>query len=232
MNVAVICFPGTNRDQDLINAFSYVTGRKPRCVWYTETTLPRNLDLVILPGGFAHGDQGRPGACAAGAPVMDAVRAHGRQGGFILGLCNGFQVLCESALLPGRLERNQHRTFISRLQSLRIESQGQPFTACYPHHSIVFWPIAHGNGNYQCKESTLEDLKASDRIAVRYCNAFGDVTYASNPNGSVENIAGIYSASKRILGMMPHPENAVDSLTGLHDGRRLFLGLLENMTCA
>jgi phosphoribosylformylglycinamidine synthase len=229
MKIALICFPGTNRGNDLYRALTYVTGCLPHKVWYTETTLPDSLDLVILPGGFAHGDRGRPGAHAAQAPIMEAIRAHEAQGRLILGICNGFQMLCEAGFLPGRLERNEEGTFISRLQWVRVERSDSPFTRLYEEAEILVWPIAHGHGNYQCDLQTLDDLAASGRIAFRYCTLQGDVTSESNPNGSLKNIAGLYSRSMRILGMMPHPENAVDGLLSSVDGRRLFLNIMESL---
>jgi phosphoribosylformylglycinamidine synthase len=229
MNIAVLCFPGTNRAEDFAKALAYVTGYRVHRVWYTDRILPHRLDLVVLPGGFSHDDKAHPGVLAAQAPVMEAVRLHAHQGRLILGICNGFQVLCASGFLPGRLERNNHGRFVSRLHPVRIEGLATDFTACYGQNLVRLWPIAHGYGNYQCDGVTLEKLKESQCIALRYCSPLGDVTPSSNPNGSLENIAGLYNVSRRILGIMPHPENAVDSLISLPDGRRLFLSLLNSI---
>ncbi len=231
MKIAIICFPGTNRDGDVYRALTYVTGCIPHKVWYRETELPSGLDLVILPGGFSHGDYGRPGIQAAQAPIMEAVRAHGAQSRLILGLCNGFQMLCEAGLLPGRLVRNAQGVFVSRLQWVRVERSDSPFARCYKEKRVLAWPIAHGYGNYQCDPQTLEDVVASGRVAFRYCTSCGHVTSESNPNGSLQNIAGLYDRSMRVLGLMPHPENAVDGLLPSVDGRPLFLSLIESMTC-
>ena len=225
MRAAVITFPGSNREGDAARALKQATGRAPAQVWHADTALPDNIDLVVLPGGFSHGDYLRCGAIAGRAPIMDAVRAHAARGGYVLGVCNGFQILCEGGLLPGVLLRNRDLRFICKMQHLRVERNDTDFTRRYRKGQAIEVAIAHGEGNYECDDATLERLEGEHLVAFRYCDANGLVGGAANPNGSRNSIAGIYSDNLRVLGMMPHPENLIDPLVGGIDGRGLFESL-------
>jgi phosphoribosylformylglycinamidine synthase len=217
MKSAVITFPGSNRDHDIAVALDKVTGVTPLPVWHTETTLPA-VDLVVLPGGFSYGDYLRSGAIAARAPVMRAVAEHAARGALVLGVCNGFQILCEAGLLPGVLMRNASLRFVCREVKLRVETTASAFTRQYGMGQIVRTPVAHGDGNYRCDDETLARLKGEDRVAFRYAQG-------TNPNGALDDIAGILSDRRNVLGMMPHPENLIEPLQGGTDGRALFAGL-------
>jgi len=222
MNAAIILFPGSNRERDAIRAIEKVTGKKPSLVSHGETALPACTDLLLLPGGFSYGDYLRCGAIAARAPVMDAVRAHAARGGLVLGICNGFQILVEAGLLPGVLMRNANLRFVCRMQHLTVERNDTPFTSHYHRSQVIKVAIAHGEGNYEADAETIRRLEGDGRIAFRYCDARGGIGGAANPNGSVNDIAGIYSDSFNVLGLMPHPENLIDPLVGGIDGRGLF----------
>lgn len=224
MRAAVIVFPGSNRDGDVARAIAQANGRQPDSVWHTETTLPAGTDLVVLPGGFSYGDYLRCGAIAGRAPIMDAVRAHAARGGLVLGICNGFQILCESGLLPGVLMRNADLRFVCRMQHLAVERADTAFTRAYAKGQVIKVAIAHGEGNYEADDETIARLEGEGRVAFRYCDASGD-TRRENPNGSRNSIAGIYSDKLNVLGLMPHPENLIDPLVGGVDGRPLFSGL-------
>ena len=218
MKSAVIVFPGSNCDRDMAEALRLVTGRAPAMVWHRESALPDGLDLIAIPGGFSYGDYLRSGAMAAQSPVMGAVRAAAERGVVVLGICNGFQVLTESHLLPGALMRNAGIRFVCRDVALKVENSQSAFTARYEAGEEIVIPIAHHDGNYQADEATLDRLEGEGRIAFRYTGAV---------NGSARNIAGILNEAGNVLGMMPHPERAVEAAHGLTDGRRLFEGLLE-----
>jgi phosphoribosylformylglycinamidine synthase subunit PurQ / glutaminase len=226
LRAAIILFPGSNREGDVFRALASVTGRAPAIVWHGEHELPAGTDLVVLPGGFSYGDYLRCGAIAARSPVMDAVRAHAARGGRVLGICNGFQIACEAGLLPGVLMRNENLRFACHMQYLRVERTDTPFTAQYEKFQVIKVAIAHGEGNYTPDAETLARLEGEGRIAFRYCDDVGLVGAAANPNGSVNNIAGIYSETFNVLGLMPHPENLIDPLVGGTDGRALFESLL------
>lgn len=202
-----------------------VTGVSPRMVWHKETELP-DVDLVFLPGGFSYGDYLRSGAMAARSPIMAAVRAHAERGGYLMGVCNGFQILTESGLLAGTLTRNHHQKFVCKTTSLRVETTASPFTRAYQPHQVVDVPIAHHDGCYTADEATLKSLNDQDLVAFRYCTATGDVASKANPNGSLENIAGIFNKARNVLGMMPHPERHAESILGGVDGELVFKGLL------
>ncbi len=217
MKSAVITFPGSNRDHDMMVALEAVTGAKPVSVWHTETALPA-LDLIVLPGGFSYGDYLRSGAIAARAPVMRAVADAAARGALVLGVCNGFQILCEAGLLPGVLMRNASLKFVCREVHLRVETAASTFTRGYSKGQTIRTPVAHGDGNYRCDDETLARLKGEDRIAFRYADG-------TNPNGSLDDIAGILSEKRNVLGLMPHPENLIEPLQGGIDGRALFAGL-------
>jgi phosphoribosylformylglycinamidine synthase len=224
MRAAVITFPGSNRDGDVAGALAQAGAHVAR-VWHAETMLPAATDLVVLPGGFSYGDYLRCGAIAARTAIMDAVRAHAARGGLVLAICNGFQIACEAGLLPGVLARNAHLRFVCKRQHLVVERADTAFTQRYRKGEVIDVCIAHGEGNYLCDEGTLARLEGEGLVAFRYCDAQGAVGGAANPNGSLNAIAGIYSAGRNVLGMMPHPENLIDPLTGGTDGRALFEGL-------
>lgn len=223
MHAAVITFPGTNREGDVARALKQA-GAKVTHAWHADYDLPKSTDLVVLPGGFAYGDYMRTGAIAARAHIMDAVRAHAAKGGYVLGICNGFQIACEAGLLPGILMRNAGLKFVCRMQHLRVERNDTAFANAYSAGEVIKVCIAHGEGNYICDDETLKRLEGEARVAFRYCDAAGDIT-KDNPNGSLNAIAGIYSENLRVLGMMPHPENLIETLVGGTDGKGLFASL-------
>jgi phosphoribosylformylglycinamidine synthase len=225
LRAAIILFPGSNREGDVFRALAQVSGRKPALVWHAEQDLPQGTDLVVLPGGFSYGDYLRCGAIAARSPIMDAVRAHAAGGGRVIGICNGFQILCESGLLPGVLMRNSNLRFACHMQHLRVEREDTAFTGHYRKHQVIKVAIAHGEGNYTADAETIARLEGEGRVAFRYCDAAGALGGPANPNGSVNDIAGIYSEKLNVLGLMPHPENLVDPLVGGTDGRAMFESL-------
>ncbi|MGD0186475.1 MAG: phosphoribosylformylglycinamidine synthase subunit PurQ [Roseiarcus sp.] len=225
MRAAVILFPGSNREGDAARALEQACRAPPAIVWHDDRALPEGTDLVVLPGGFSYGDYLRCGAIAARARIMDAVRAHAARGGLILGICNGFQILCEAGLLPGVLMRNTGRRFLCRMQHLRVENVTTPFTRGYALGQVIKVAIAHGEGNYTIDSAGLAELERSGRVAFRYCDAAGALGGAANPNGSMNDIAGVYNETFNILGLMPHPENLIDPLVGGIDGRGMFRGL-------
>lgn len=224
MKSAVITFPGSNREGDVIRALHQASGVPPVKIWHQDHDLPRGTDLVVLPGGFSYGDYLRCGAIASRSPVMDAVRAHAARGGLVLGICNGFQILVESGLLPGVLMRNAGLKFICKMQHLKVGRTDTAFTSAYKKDQIIKVAIAHGEGNYIADEATIKRLEDDDRVAFRYCDETGDIIIG-NPNGSLNAIAGIYSEQLNVLGMMPHPENLIETLVGGIDGRGLFASL-------
>lgn len=229
MKSAVLVFPGINRERDMARALKLASGVEPTMVWHAETSLPKGTDLVVVPGGFSYGDYLRCGAIAARAPVMDAVRAHAANGGLVLGVCNGFQILCESGLLPGVLMRNAQLKFICRDVHLRVERSDTPFTRGYNAGQVIRVPVAHGEGNYAADAETLKRLEGDGRVLYRYCSASGEVADMHNINGAAASIAGIVSEKGNVLGMMPHPENHVEDIMGCTDGRGLFAGLVEHL---
>lgn len=227
MKAAVVVFPGSNRERDVAKALLRATGQEPAMVWHAETALPQGTDLVVLPGGFSYGDYLRCGAIAARAPAMDAVRAHAARGGLVLGICNGFQILVESGLLPGILTRNKGLRFICKSQHLKVGRNDTAFTGQYAEGQVIEVCCAHGEGNYFADPETLERLEGEGRVAFRYCDAAGNVGGPANANGSINDIAGIYSEKLNVLGMMPHPENLIDAAVGGTDGLALFAGLAK-----
>ncbi|KMO22178.1 phosphoribosylformylglycinamidine synthase subunit PurQ [Methylobacterium platani] len=226
MKAAVVVFPGSNRERDVARALR-LSGAEVTIVWHTETELPAGTDLAVLPGGFSYGDYLRCGAIAGRAHAMDAVRAHAARGGLVLGICNGFQILCESGLLPGVLMRNVNRRFICHRQTLRVERTDTAFTRAYARHQVIDVCVAHGEGNYFADPETLARIEGEGRVAFRYCDAAGGLTVEANRNGSLNAIAGIYSEARNVLGLMPHPENFVEGLVGGTDGRGLFESLAK-----
>ncbi|MCK0209488.1 phosphoribosylformylglycinamidine synthase subunit PurQ [Starkeya koreensis] len=226
MKSAVIVFPGSNREGDVARALQIVSGVKPALVWHADTALPAGTDLVVLPGGFSYGDYLRCGAIAARAAIMDAVREHAARGGLVLGICNGFQILCESGLLPGVLVRNARLRFICREALLKVERNDTPFTRRYAKGAVVRYPVAHGEGNYTADADTLKRLEDEGRVVFRYVLPDGRRDDAQVLNGAANSIAGIVSEKLNVLGLMPHPENHVDPLVGPTDGRALFESLV------
>jgi phosphoribosylformylglycinamidine synthase subunit PurQ / glutaminase len=232
MKAAIILFPGSNREQDAIRAVEKITGQKPSVVWHGEHALPAGTDLAVLPGGFSYGDYLRCGAIAARSPVMEAVRIHAARGGLVLGICNGFQILVEAGLLPGVLMRNANLRFICRMQHLTVERVDTPFTSQYAKGQIIKVAIAHGEGNYIADLETIARVEGEGLVAFRYCDARGARDGDANPNGSVNDIAGIYSERFNVLGLMPHPENLIDPLVGGIDGSGLFESVARSTKAA
>ena len=232
MKAAVILFPGSNRERDAVRALKLVCGCEPATVWHGDTELPFGTDLVVLPGGFAYGDYLRCGAIAARSPIMEAVRHHAAHGGLVLGICNGFQVLCEAGLLPGALMRNAQLRFTCKDAYLRVERSDTPFTRGYNAGQVIRIPVAHGEGNYVADSETLAVLEGDGRVAFRYCSPEGALEPQWNINGSIAAIAGIVSERRNVLGLMPHPENHVEAALGSTDGRGLFAGLVEQLNQA
>jgi len=228
MKSAVIVFPGSNCDRDVAVALERITGKKPAMVWHGGHELPK-VDLIVLPGGFSYGDYLRSGAMASHSPVMREVIERAKAGTPTLGICNGFQVLTESHLLPGVLMRNAGLKFLCKDVWLRVENTQSLFTNRYAKGDIIRIPIAHGEGNYFADPDTLKRLEDNDQVAFRYVSAEGEVTDAANPNGSQHNIAGIFNDSRTVLGMMPHPERLAEPALGGTDGRKLFESLLETV---
>jgi phosphoribosylformylglycinamidine synthase I len=232
MQAAVIVFPGINRERDMARTLALVSGRAPSMVWHADTALPAGTDLVVLPGGFSYGDYLRCGAIAARAPIMDAVRAHAARGGLVLGVCNGFQILCEAGLLPGLLMRNQNLRFICREVHLRVERSDTPFTRQYNAGDVMRVPVAHGEGNYIADGETIARLEGESRVLLRYASPDGLIDPDWNHNGAINAIAGILNEQGNVLGMMPHPENHVEVSMGCTDGRGLFAGLADHLAKA
>jgi len=220
MKSAVIVFPGSNCDRDLAVALELVSGVKPAMVWHRETELPEGTDLIAVPGGFSYGDYLRSGAMAARSPVMQAVAAAAAKGTYVLGICNGFQVLTETGLLPGALLRNAGMHFVCRHVALTVENSQSAFTSRYAAGETVHFPVAHHDGNYFADAATLDRLEGEGRIAFRYAEAV---------NGSARNIAGVINDAGNVLGLMPHPERVVEKAHGNIDGRRMFEGLVESL---
>jgi phosphoribosylformylglycinamidine synthase I len=232
MKSAVVVFPGINRERDMARALRLASGNETRMIWHADTALPQDTDLVVVPGGFSYGDYLRCGAIAARAPVMDAVRAHAARGGLVMGVCNGFQILCEAGLLPGVLMRNARLKFICKDVHLRIERSDTPFTRGYNAGQVIRVPVAHGEGNYEADEETVKRLEGEGRVLYRYCAPDGSLDDGSNINGATHAIAGIVNDGGNVLGMMPHPENHVEAIMGCTDGRGLFAGLVEHFAQA
>ena len=229
MKAAVIVFPGSNRDGDVARALR-LAGADVQTVWHAEHTLPAGTDLAVLPGGFSYGDYLRCGAIAARSPAMDAVRNHAGRGGLVLGICNGFQILCESGLLPGVLMRNAKLRFLCHRQKVRVERSDTAFTRHYTPGQVIDICVAHGEGNYTADPTTLARLEGYGLVAFRYCDPNGEASVDSNVNGSTNSIAGIYSQNRNVLGLMPHPENFVDPIVGGTDGKALFESLVGRLS--
>ncbi|MEB8386375.1 phosphoribosylformylglycinamidine synthase subunit PurQ [Rhodobacteraceae bacterium KMM 6894] len=222
MHAAVIVFPGSNCDRDLAVALESA-GARVSMVWHKDTNLPEGIDLIAIPGGFSFGDYLRCGAIAANSPICRAVVAHGEKGGYVLGICNGFQVLTETGLLPGALLRNAGLKYICKPVELTVETTNSPYTERYSAGQTITVPIAHHDGNYHCDADTLAQLRGEDRVAFRYVNT---------PNGALDDIAGILSPNRRVLGMMPHPERMAEPAHGGSDGAAMFAGLVDDLVTA
>jgi phosphoribosylformylglycinamidine synthase I len=221
LRVGVVVFPGSNCDHDTLYAFGGVFGMKSYEIWHADTDL-RKPDMVVIPGGFSYGDYLRCGAIARFSPVMEEVIRFAKAGGAVLGICNGFQILCEAGLLPGALLRNRRLTFLGRDVHLRVEQTDTPFTCCCEKQQVLRLPIAHGDGNYFADEPTLDRLESEGCVVFRYCSPAGELDEAHNFNGAARFIAGICSENRRVVGLMPHPERACDpELDGKSDGQAI-----------
>jgi phosphoribosylformylglycinamidine synthase len=219
VRAAVVVFPGSNCELDCMRSLT-LTGFEPTTVWHQEKSLPE-VDVVVLPGGFAHGDYLRTGAIARFSPVMDAVREHSESGGLVLGICNGFQILCEAGLLPGAFRKNSGLKFLCRWTAVRVDNADTPFTRSASKGSVLNIPINHFEGNWYCRPSDLKRLRTNDQIVLRYVD---------NPNGSLDDVAGVTNEQKNVLGLMPHPERACESLLGSEDGALIFRSIRESVT--
>jgi phosphoribosylformylglycinamidine synthase subunit PurQ / glutaminase len=227
MKFGVIIFPGSNCDHDAYWTVEQVLKQPVTFLWHESHDL-EGCDVIIVPGGFAYGDYLRTGAIATFSPVMQSVRKFADSGGLVLGICNGFQILCEAGLLPGALMRNAGLKYVCKPVHLRIENADTPFTNSCRQGEVLCIPIGHMDGNYYCDESTLTELRRDHRVVFRYCDAAGEITSDANPNGSLDNIAGICSPGRNVLGMMPHPERASEPALGCIDGIKIF----ESITAA
>jgi phosphoribosylformylglycinamidine synthase I len=226
MKFGVVVFPGSNCDEDMIYVLQNIMGQKVERLWHKEKDL-KGCDFIVLPGGFSYGDYLRSGAIARFSPIMDKVIAHAENGGFLLGVCNGFQVLTEAKLVPGALLHNNSRQFICKNVFIKPEQNETLITAGLDLKKAYKIPIAHGEGNFFADKTTLAEMNKNGQILFRYCDADGNVNEAANPNGAIENIAGVCNARKNVFGMMPHPERAADTVLGNTDGKAIFNSLLS-----
>ena len=224
MKFGVVVFPGSNCDHDTYHVISKIVGQPVDFIWHKQDSV-EGFDAIILPGGFSYGDYLRTGAIARFSPVMQAVKNFAEQGGLVLGICNGFQILCETGLLPGVLLRNRDLKFICEHLHVKVANTNSPYSSAYKSEQVLRIPVAHGDGNYFCDAGTLAELERENRILFRYCDADGAVNEAANINGSLNNIAGICNAKGNVLGMMPHPERAAEDALGSHDGLAMFTSM-------
>ena len=229
MKSAIVVFPGINRERDMARALKLASGREAAMVWHAETELPRGTDLVVMPGGFSYGDYLRCGAIARFSPIMRAVVSDARAGKLVLGTCNGFQILCEAGLLPGVLVRNRSLRFICEIVTTRVEVEDSPFTHGCPQGSLLHLPLAHGEGCYFADASTLQELNRNRQVILRYANKDGQIVPEANPNGSIENIAGICNRERNVFGLMPHPDRASDERLGSADGAKIFRSMMQTI---
>jgi phosphoribosylformylglycinamidine synthase subunit PurQ / glutaminase len=225
MKFSIVVFPGSNCDHDAYHAAKHVLGQEAAFIWHKETSL-KGADVVVLPGGFSHGDYLRTGAIARFSPVMRAVTDFARQGGPVLGICNGFQILLETGLLPGAMLRNRDLKFHCEYVNVRVEQTNTPFTTRAAPGQVLRLPIAHGEGNYYAEADVLRALEHEGRVVFRYCSSEGEITEDANPNGSARNIAGICNEARNVVGLMPHPERACEPVLGSADGLVLFESVL------
>jgi phosphoribosylformylglycinamidine synthase I len=228
MKFGVLVFPGSNCDHDTYNVIGSLLQEPVTFLWHASEDL-EGCDAILVPGGFAYGDYLRTGAIAKFAPVMQSVQRFAANGGLVMGICNGFQILCEAGLLPGALMRNAHQHYVCKQVHLRTETTNSPFTSGLDAAEVLTMPVGHMEGNYFCDADTLATLKAQDRIAFRYATPQGELTVQANPNGSLENIAGVLSEGRNVLGLMPHPDRSSESLLGSADGIRLFQGMARSL---
>lgn len=228
MKFGVLVFPGSNCDHDTYHVIKEIARKPVTFLWHESEDL-ENCDAILVPGGFAYGDYLRAGAIARFSPVMQAVKKFAGQGGLVLGICNGFQILCESGLLPGALARNAGLKYVCKQIHLRTETTESPFTQTLKKGQVVRLPIGHMEGNYFCPPETLTELKRADRIAFRYATASGEVTAEANPNGSLDNIAGVLNETRNVLGMMPHPDRSSEAILGSADGFLLFESMVNQL---
>jgi phosphoribosylformylglycinamidine synthase len=228
MKFAVIQFPGSNCDQDCLAALRGIKGIETEYVWHKETSL-EGWDAIVLPGGFSYGDYLRCGAIARFSPIMRAVVEDAQAGKPVIGICNGFQILCEAGLLPGALVRNRSLHFVCDMVTTRVEVAGTPFTNAMPVGTLLRMPVAHGEGCYYADSATVQELNERQQVVLRYCDSQGNVTPAANPNGSVENIAGICNRARNVFGLMPHPDRACEERLGSGDGARIFESMLQTL---
>lgn len=228
MKFGVITFPGSNCDHDMIYVLETIMEQQVERLWHKETDL-RGVDFVVVPGGFSYGDYLRSGAIARFSPIMDAVQAHAKKGGYVFGVCNGFQILCESGLLDGALLHNDHQQFVCKNVFLKTATTQSLITQSLEPSEVLKIPIAHGEGNFYAPDETIQKLEDNDQVLFRYCDAQGMVVDQANPNGSVNNIAGICNEQRNVFGMMPHPERAADANLGNEDGKRMFESILATV---
>ena len=224
MKFGVVVFPGSNCDHDTYHVISKIVGQPVDFIWHKQDSV-EGFDAIILPGGFSYGDYLRTGALARFSPVMQAVKNFADQGGLVIGICNGFQILCETGLLPGVLLRNRDLKFICEHVHVKVANTNSPYSSAYKSEQVLRIPVAHGDGNYFCDPATLAELEQQNRILFRYCEDDGTVTEAANINGSLNNIAGICNEQGNVLGLMPHPERAAEDALGSHDGLALFTSM-------
>ena len=229
MKFGVLVFPGSNCDQDAFHIVESIAKQPVTYLWHESSEL-ENCDAIIVPGGFAYGDYLRTGALARFSPVMGAVASFAERGGLVLGICNGFQILCESGLLPGALLRNAGLKYVCKSVNLRVESTATPFTSECRTSEVLQIPVGHMEGNYTCDEETHKTLLRNERIIFRYCDEQGHTTAAANPNGSLDNIAGICNEGRNVLGMMPHPDRSAEALLGSSDGYKMFQSMVGALT--
>ena len=227
MRTGIVVFPGTWSDKDCMHVLRDVLNQSTEYIWHQETDLNK-YECIVIPGGFSYGDYLRAGAIARFAPVMKSITDFANNGGLVIGICNGFQVLCEAGLLPGVLMRNDHLKFRCEWVNLKVETASTPFTKSITTLNPLRVPISHGEGQYYVSEDTLKGLERDDQIVFRYCEPNGDVTKESNPNGSVNNIAGIINSNRNVLGMMPHPEKACEDILGSSDGLSIFQSIINS----
>jgi phosphoribosylformylglycinamidine synthase len=230
MRFGIVQFPGSNCDNDALYATSANLGAQSQFLWHKDTSIPSDIDCVVLPGGFSYGDYLRSGAIARFSPIMREVISFAHRGGYVIGICNGFQVLTESGLLPGALARNSGQLFSCKTVHLKTINNETAFSSAYSIAEVISLPIAHGEGSYFADEETIEELEARKQVVFRYCDSLGAVTIESNPNGSIHNIAGVVNRKGNVFGLMPHPERVCDSHLGNSDGLGVFRSVMDTVS--